>query len=200
MIKKLIKTYKIQITLAAIAVIAIVCAAAWLTHTVRRSSISITTDKRIDITPEIIEKIEAIGEWEFLTVADEELIDTTRNGIFTGGRLARIYYGTMRIGINMKNLPDGWLTVSGDTANLTLPAPRLLDNRFIDEARTRSFYESGRWTAADREEMYRRAHAAMLTKGLTPDNLRTAQNNADTQLRQMMQAMGFNTVIVKFEK
>lgn len=200
MIRKFLRLYSLQIALAVAAVIAVAAIALWIAHAGRNNEVALVSDNKIDITPEQIESIKAIGEWEFLSIADEELVDTTRRGFFSNDRLARIYYGTMRIGINMQRVKPDWINASGDTVTMILPPVGLLDNDFIDEARTRSFYESGRWTAADREAMYKRAHRMMKRKGLTAANIRIAQDNADAQLRRMMRTMGFNTVIIRFEK
>ena len=103
---------------------------------------------------------------------------------------------------NKKITINGTLTGVGDDTllvqSVTLPPVKLLDSDFIDEARTRSFYESGRWTAADREAMYRRAADAMRRKGLSRANIRSAESNADAQFRSMLQAMSFNNIIIRF--
>lgn len=198
MIKKFIRIYRVQIALFAVAAIAVVILFVFLVKAAQNTEISVFTDNRIDITPEQIESIRAIGEWEFLSVSDEEMVDTVRRGFFSDDHLTRIYYGTMRLGIDMKELTSDRITVSSDTVFLLLPPVRLLDERFIDEARTRAFHESGRWTADDRAAMYRRAAAIMKRKGLSQENIRSAQDNADSQVRKMMKAMGFGTVIVRF--
>lgn len=200
MLNKLLKPGYIRIAVIAVAAAAVIAAVMLSVHTVRSTEVSIVTDKDIDITPEQIESIKAIGEWEFLSVSYEELVDTIRHGFFSDSRLSRIYNGTLRLGINMHHVEPGWIRVSGDTVTLRLPPVGLLDNDFIDEARTRPFHESGRWTAADREELYMRAHRKMKLRGLTAANIRIAQDNADAQLRKMMHAMGFGTVIIRFGK
>lgn len=177
----------------------IVCLGWQLTRTCS-NTVSIESQSRIDLTPEQIQSIRDIGQWEFLAVSDEELIDTVRRGIFSDDRIARIYYGTMRVGVDMAKVSEGWLTTQGDTVVLTLPPVGLLDEQFIDEARTVAFYESGRWTAKDREAMYQRARRRMLAHGLSPQNLRSAEDNADAQFRQFLHAMGFQNVIIRFEK
>lgn len=198
MIKNFIRIYKVQIALFIAIAIAVIFVFVVLVRTVRSTEVAFVSDDRIDITPEQIESIRAIGEWEFLSVSDEELVDTVRRGFFSDDRLARIYYGTMRLGIDMRELTSDRITVSGDTVTILMPPIRLLDDNFIDEARTRAFHESGRWSADDREAMYRRAAARMKQKGLTQENIRSAETNADVQLRDMMKAMGFATVVVRF--
>lgn len=198
MIKNFIRIYKVQIALFIAIAIAVIFVLVVLVRTVRSAEMAFVSDGRIDVTPEQIESIRAIGEWEFLSVSDEELVDTVRRGFFSDDRLARIYYGTMRLGIDMRELTSDRITVSGDTVTILMPPIRLLDDNFIDEARTRAFHESGRWSADDREAMYRRAAARMKQKGLTQENIRSAETNADVQLRDMMKAMGFATVVVRF--
>jgi hypothetical protein len=145
-----------------------------------------------------IQSIRDIGQWEFLSVTDEELVDTVRKGLFRDDHLVRIYYGTMRLGIDLAKVSEGWITTSGDSVVLTLPPVGLLDERFIDEARTQSFHESGRWSARDREALYQKARRQMLAHGLTPQNLRSAEDNADAQFRRLLRSMGFEQVIIRF--
>ena len=84
----------------------------------------------------MIRSIEQIGEWSFLEIDDEEMVDTLRRGVFSKSELVRIYYGTLRIGFNLKETREGWLAMSGDTLVAKLPPVKLLDDNFIDEART----------------------------------------------------------------
>jgi len=153
---------------------------------------------KMGMTPTQIQSIRDIGQWEFLSVSDEELVDTTRRGIFIDDHLVRIYYGTMRLGIDMSLLTDESVDVVGDSVRLTLPPITLLDDNFIDEALTKAFHESGRWSADDREALYRKAQRQMITHGLSPENITIAQNNADAQLRTLLRAMGFKKVILRF--
>ena len=182
-----------------IAMAVIVMGAVWLTHSVRQTELTVEVDDAINVTPEQIESIKAIGEWEFLSIADEELVDTVRKGIFSDDHLVRIYYGTLRLGINMHHAQPGWLRPLGDSIVVTLPPIELLDNDFIDEARTKSFHESGRWTGADREALFRRAHRQMKSRCLTPQNIQMAQRNGKEQFRKMLLSMGFRHVSVGYE-
>lgn len=154
------------------------------------------------LSPTQVESIEAIGQWEFLAISDEELIDTMRHGFFGDDELVRIYYGTLRLGIDMQDVKEDWIAydISNDSIICTLPPVKLLDNNFIDEARTKSFFESGKWTGADRQDMYDRAYAAMKRRCLSKTNITTAENNAQTQFLGMFKALGHNNVKVQFEK
>jgi hypothetical protein len=152
------------------------------------------------MTPTQIQSIKAIGEWEFLSVSAEELVDTTRKRLLTKDELARIYYGTLRLGVNMNQTKPGWIETKGDSVTIILPKVRLLDKDFIDEARTKPFYESGTWTPEDREALYKKAYRMMTQHCLSKENLQAAEVNGREQFRNMMLAMGYKHVNITFEK
>ncbi|MBQ5407908.1 MAG: DUF4230 domain-containing protein [Prevotella sp.] len=198
-ISKMGKSNKVILALYGVGIIMAVVLIAWIFSSVKTSSVEISADQKIDITPEQIKSIKDIGEWEFLAISDEEMVDTVRKGFFSDDHLARIYYGTMRLGVNLKQVESGWITVNDDTLDITLPKIGLLDRDFIDEARTKSFFESGKWETKDREALLRRAYQRMLQRGLTPQNLEAARQNGDAQVRQVMQSMGFKFIKVRFD-
>ena len=190
---------KIYVTLGLVAVI-VVAGLVWrLIDEVKDAKLEVVSDNKIDISPEVVQSIKSIGEWEFLSIADEEMVDTIRKGIFSDDHLVRIYYGQLSLGVNMHKVGPRWIEAVGDSVTVTMPKVELLDNDFIDEARTKSFYESGKWSAADREAMYRRAYALMKKKCLTPKNIRTAQNNAESQMQNVMKSLGFRVVTIRYE-
>lgn len=165
----------------------------WLLFAEKDNHIAIEVDDGIDVTPQQIESIRAIGQWEFLSISTEELVDTVRKGLFSDDHLARIYYGTLRLGIDMSRVQ---LEARGDTVVATLPRVTLLDSNFIDEARTKAFFESGSWKPAAREALYNKARRQMLKHILTRENLATARQNADAQLRQLLRSMGYNNITI----
>ena len=165
----------------------------WLLFAEKDNHIALEVDDGIDVTPQQIESIRAIGQWEFLSITTEELVDTVRKGFISDDHLARIYYGTLRLGIDMSRVQ---LEARGDTVVATLPRVTLLDSNFIDEARTKAFFESGNWKPAAREALYRKARRQMLKHILTRENLATARQNADAQLRQLLRSMGYNNITI----
>lgn len=195
---KIYEIKRVKLILIAIGVIVAILFLWWLIRGVQQTEISLEADHHIDVTPQQIESIRAIGQWEFLAISNEELVDTTRKGFFSDDHLARIYYGTVRLGIDMQKMDSTWITVQGDSITLWLPRPALLDKEFIDEARTKSFHESGHWTAQDRETLYRRAQQRMLRYSLTPQNIETARKNGDVQMRRLMQSMGYQHVNIQW--
>lgn len=194
-----IVTY-IKIGIALVVVVLLVVGFFWLKGLTKGDHITIGTDNQIELTPTQIQSMKAIGEWEFLSVSAEEMVDTVRKGIFRDDELVRIYYGTLRLGLNMHRLQQGWIKVEGDSVAMTLPKIGLLDKDFIDEARTKPFFESGKWKPEDRDALYRKAYTQMMNHCLTQENLQAAEHNAEEQLRNMMRSMGFSNVRITFEK
>ncbi len=192
--------WKTKYSIYALIAIVVVIIFVWLVRSVQTTEVNIDVDDRINITPEQIESIKAIGEWEFLAITDEELVDTVRKRFFSDDHLVRIYYGTVRLGINMHQVEPGWIKPSGDSIEVTLPKIELLDRDFIDEARTKSFHESGRWQAADREALYRKAYQKMLKHCMTQANIESARQNGETQFRNMMKAMGYEHVLISWKQ
>lgn len=188
-----------KLNVRTLALIAFILVFVWIAFVEKDNSVELGVDNKINATPTQIESIREIGEWEFLSISNEELVDTIRKGLFSDDHLVRIYYGTLRLGINMHQASPRWLTVKGDTVTATLPKVGLLDKNFIDEARTQSFFESGTWKAADREALYKKAYRQMLHRCLTKANLKTAQDNADAQFRKMLRTLGYENIIIKFE-
>lgn len=159
-----------------------------------------TTDRGINITPVQIKQIKDIGQWEFLAIEDEELVDTVSKGIFSDDQLIRIYYGTIRLGIDLSKTKENWIQAVEDTVRVTLPPIELLDENFIDEARTKAFFETGSWKQKDREHLYQKARRMMLKRCLTKENLQTAYDNATEMFTKLLNSMGYEQVDITFQR
>lgn len=194
--KKSIKLYTFCALLLAIALFAL-----WqYTQSITFFSAQLESVNKIDITPQQISSIKKIGQWEFLAVNEEELVDTTRKGIFSDDHLVRIYQGTLRIGIDLQELNEQKISVQNDTLFMVLPPIKLLDKNFIDEANTRSFHETGKWKPADREHMYKKAQQLMIEHALTPQNFQIAKDYGESQMKELLTSIGFPHVIITFEE
>jgi hypothetical protein len=189
----------IKITITILAVVLLLAGFFWLRDLTKDDHFTVGSDTQIDVTPTQIMSIKAIGEWEFLAVNAEELVDTVRKGFFTDDQLVRIYYGTLRLGIDMSQLEPEWITVSGDSVTLLLPKVGLLDTDFIDEARTKPFFESGKWKPEDKEAMYKKAYRQMKAHCLTKENLQAAEANGEEQMRNMMRSMGYKNIKITWK-
>lgn len=190
---------KVKIIIGAVVLVAVVAIFFWVKSALKSNYVEIGSNEQIDTTPTQIQSIRDIGEWEFLSVSAEEMVDTVRKGFFSDDELVRIYYGTLRLGINMQNLSEDAIRVQSDTLQATLPKVTLLDKDFIDEAKTKSFYESGKWTPETHQALYQKAQAQMLKHCLTKENLAAAQSNAESQLTNLFKSLGYKNVVLHFE-
>lgn len=195
-------TLRLMARFPALPLAAVVIAAAWwaFAHFSKPDVLSVQASKSIDVTPEEIEAIRDIGQWEFVSFQTEELTDTTDRHWYGDRKWARIYTGTLRIGIDLRKTRAGWFAVQGDTALITLPQPALLDKNFIDEARSRTFYIKGKWNAAAQKALYLKARSRMIRRGVTAGRLNMARSQARRQMTNLAKGLGFKTVIVSFEK
>ena len=192
-------TKYIKLIIGAVVVIALVVVFFWVKSAFKDNYLELGTNDNIEPTPTQIQSIRDIGEWEFLSVSAEEMVDTVRKGFFSDDELVRIYYGTLRLGIDMQSLSEDAISVQGDTLQVTLPKVGLLDKDFIDEAKTKPFYESGKWSPQAHQALYQKAQRQMLTHCLTPENLTSAQSNAETQVSNLFKSLGYKNVIINFE-
>lgn len=178
-------------------VVAVCCGVAYLVHSVNSSSASLAVDEKIGDTPVCVERLRQIGEWEFLCISDEEVVDTTRRRLFKNDELTRIYTGKLRLGVDMREMTDDAIKHQGDSIIITLPEVKLLDEKFIDEAATKSFYESGSWNGEDYELLYKKAQRQMKEQCLTKENLQAARENGKAQVNKMLTVLKLKNVFVK---
>jgi hypothetical protein len=149
---------------------------------------------QVDIPTEI-SSIKEIAEWEFLTVEMEEFEDTViPRKIISDDQFARIYKGTARLGVDMKDAAENWVVTSHDTVRITLPAIRILDEDIIDDTQTRTFYENGKITPAIKNALYERAKQDMRRRAMSKENITAARENAQAQFTYMFRSMGFKMV------
>ena len=162
--------------------------------------VGITTNITYEQTPIIIKSMRHIGEWEFMTITDEEMVERTRkNLILSDDKLVRIYYGTLRLGIDLEKLREDAISIQGDSISIMLPAVQLLDDDFIDEALTKTFYESGEWDNKTQKEMYVEAQSIMIRYAMNDENQEQTRQLAEIQMRQLLQGLGFRHITIRFE-
>ncbi len=149
-------------------------------------------------TPMQLRSIERIGKWEFLSIEDEEIVDTVRHRLLLPDQyLVRIYRGTLSLGIDLSRAEQDWVDMRGDTVVVTLPPVTLLNPQFIDEARTRTFHETGTWDAQSREQMYHKARRQMMSRCLSEENLQAARENGKARMAAVFRNLGFANVVVE---
>lgn len=183
--------------------------AGWKVHRLTQSNqplIAVTHNTTIERTPEEIRAIRDIKEWEFLAVQTEELVEHHEAHTFGDKHLVKVFRGTLRIGINMQQADDQWFRADSSachlgappTAILTLPDIQLLDENFIDEPNSTTFYEEGTMSAKAKEALLNKAADAMKARALQPDNMEVARQAARDQFTKIFKALGFGEVEINF--
>lgn len=146
-----------------------------------------------------IKSVTDIGQWEFLTLSDEELVDSTESRLLgSDKKITRIYYGTLRLGIDLSKLANGGIHMREDTLDVKLPPVELLDSNFIDETRTQSFFEKGSWDHQARQALYEKAKRQMKARCMTEDNINIAQVHAVEEVSQLFRSMGYQYIDIHF--
>lgn len=156
-------------------------------------------EKPIEQSPEEIMRLQAIGQWEFLSVEAEELVERHYSGLMSERDLVCIYRGTLRIGVDMRKLPSDWVEMKERSAILHLPQPSLLDENFLDESRTTVFFEQGVFRPEERDAMRTEAKDKMKQRAMTAENLSIARRNTEAQFQKLFLAMGYEDVVVEFD-
>lgn len=181
-----------------ILILVILLAIGWFAYNYFSGEKAVESKEQIEMSTEIT-SIKEIAEWEFLTVEVEEFEDTViPRMIITDDQFVRIYKGTARLGVDMKEADSNWVACSGDTATLLLPQIKILDENIIDDMQTRTFYESGKMTPAIKEALYEKAKRDMRKRALSDENVAAAKENAKAQFSYMFHSMGYSTVNISF--
>lgn len=163
------------------------------------NAIALSSKGTLTPTAEEIRAMYDIGQWEFLSVETEEMIEKHAAHLLGDAHLVRIYRGTLRLGIDMQHASKDWFTAKGASVLLHLPEITLLDEDFIDETRTVTFHQKGTWQAQTLEEMRAQAAKAMKARAMTKQNLEEARRCAREQFTKVFEAFGYTSVEIYFE-
>ena len=194
-LKAMVRHWRITLFLLLLALIGYGAMVAYRTLTHSNDAV----EKPIEQSPEEIVRLQAIGQWEFLSVESEELVERHYSGLMSERDLVCIYRGTLRIGVDMRKLPSDWVEMKERSAILHLPQPSLLDENFLDESRTTVFFEQGVFRPEERDAMRTEAKDKMKQRAMTAENLSIARRNAEAQFQKLFLAMGYEDVVVEFD-
>ena len=194
-LKAMVRHWRITLFVLLVALIGYGAMVAYRTLTNSNDAV----EKPIEQSPEEIMRLQAIGQWEFLSVEAEELVERHYSGLMSERDLVCIYRGTLRIGVDMRKLPSDWVEMKERSAILHLPQPSLLDENFLDESRTTVFFEQGVFRPEERDAMRTEAKDKMKQRAMTAENLSIARRNAEAQFQKLFLAMGYEDVVVEFD-
>jgi hypothetical protein len=157
----------------------------------------------IDVSqPTVVDRIQRLQRLETVVYTVDKIVTGAKeNPIFpdflAGDRLLMLVHGEVIAGIDFTDLKPGDVRLNGKQIQLHLPAPQVFRTR-IDSAKTRVYSRQiGLLVPTDpnletqvRQEAERQLQEAAMADGI----LRTAQQNAASTIRSLLQGLGFEKI------
>jgi hypothetical protein len=157
----------------------------------------------IDISrPNVVDRIQRLQRLETVVYTMDKLVTGAKENpllpdFLTGDRLLMMVHGEVIAGIDFSNLKPDDVKVDGKQIHLHLPAAQVFSTR-LDSGKTRVYSrQTGVLVPTDpnletqvRQEAERQMQEAALADGI----LRTAQQNAASTIRSLLQGLGFERI------
>lgn len=111
---------------------------------------------------------------------------------------------SVKAGVDLQNITSDDVSINGDAISLQVPAPKIFSVSIPPE-RIRVLYQDvsffrTRFSAAEREALLRQAERQIRSITDSLGILATAQTNADTFLRKLLQQGGYQNISIEFKK
>ena len=167
--------------------------------------LSAVTGKTISIDvsrPNVVDRIQRLQRLETVVYTMDKLVTGAKENpllpdFLTGDRLLMMVHGEVVAGIDFSNLKPDDVKVDGKQIHLHLPAAQVFSTR-LDSGKTRVYSrQTGVLVPTDpnletqvRQEAERQMQQAALADGI----LRTAQQNAASTIRSLLQGLGFEKI------
>ena len=192
------KTYgKIKLAAVVVVCLIVMVAVLYMCHAAKSVTAGHQTEVVVTPTPVNLDSIRAIGQWAFLTVEMDEVVDTVDRGLFSSDRISVAYHGTLHYGIDVAEARPGWVTI----VSVVLPPVKLLDYRFLDERNVKVYEGRDDMDFINkptvRAALVRKAKAAMIRRGR--ENIPEARGKAEAEVRRIFSQHGYKKIVVSFE-
>ncbi len=157
----------------------------------------------IDVSrPNVVDRIQRLQRLGTVVYTMDKLVTGAKENpllpnFLTGDRLLMMVHGEVVAGIDFSNLKPDDVKVDGKQIHLHLPAAQVFSSR-LDSGKTRVYSrQTGVLVPTDpnletqvRQEAERQMQQAALADGI----LRTAQQNAASTIRSLLQGLGFERI------
>jgi Protein of unknown function (DUF4230) len=157
----------------------------------------------IDVSqPTVVDRIQRLQRLETVVYTMDKLVTGAKENpllpdFLTGDRLLMMVHGEVVAGIDFSNLKPDDVKVDGKQIHLHLPAAQVFSTR-LDSGKTRVYSrQTGVLVPTDpnletqvRQEAERQMQQAALADGI----LRTAEQNATSTIRSLLQGLGFERI------
>jgi Protein of unknown function (DUF4230) len=155
-------------------------------------------------TPAVVEKIRKLSRLETVIYSVDKIVEGERQtsmlpSFLAGDKLLLVAHGEVIAGIDLSQLQNSDVSVSGDTVTMHLPAPQIL-SASLDNKRTNVYSRTtGVLVEADPnlETLVRRSAEQQITQAAIADGiLDKARENARASVTTLLYGLGFHTVSV----
>jgi hypothetical protein len=157
----------------------------------------------IDVSqPTVVDRIQRLQRLETVIYTMDKVVSGAKGNsvlpdFLVGDRLLMLVHGEVVAGIDFSDLKPGDVRVDGKKVHLHLPAPQIFRTR-LDSAKTRVYSrQTGLLVPTDpnletqvRQQAEQQLQEAAMADGI----LRTAQQNALSTIRSLLQGLGFESI------
>ncbi|WP_029902331.1 DUF4230 domain-containing protein [Prevotella sp. 10(H)] len=148
----------------------------------------------------IVQKIESLGNLEVLKYNIQDMVEYKKiRQWLPNAKTALIVSGEVICCVDLTRLRPEDIYTSGDSIRLTLPAPEVCHVN-IDHSASRIYdMQFGLWETTEiADEAYRHAESQLREQAQKLDMDSKSRDNTVNLLRPILQAMGFNDVMITF--
>lgn len=163
---------------------------------------------RIDLSqPAVVQRIQRLQRLETVVYSMEKIVTGAQDNAYLpkflgGDRILLIVHGEVTAGIDLGKLDESKIKITGRRVEIELPPAEIFSTR-IDNERTRVYSrETGLFTTPDpnlesaaRREAERQIGQSAIESGI----LKTAADNGRANVTGLLQALGFETVVISDE-
>jgi tRNA A58 N-methylase Trm61 len=156
----------------------------------------------IDVSqPTVVDRIQRLQRLETVVYTMDKLVTGAKENVLpdflTGDRLLLMVHGEVVAGVDLSSLKMDDVRVEGKQVHLHLPAPQVFTTR-LDSTKTRVYSrQTGLLVPTDpnlETQVRQEAERQLLEAAMAGGILRTAQMNAISTIRSLLQGLGFERI------
>ena len=156
----------------------------------------------IDVSqPTVVDRIQRLQRLETVVYTMDKLVTGAKENVLpdflTGDRLLMMVHGEVVAGVDLSGLKANDVRVEGKQVHVHLPAPQVFMTR-LDSAKTRVYSrQTGLLVPTDpnlETQVRQEAERQLLEAAMAGGILRTAQMNAASTIRSLLQGLGFEGI------
>jgi hypothetical protein len=162
-------------------------------------------DTKVDLSrPSVIKEIRSLGNLETASYSIEKIVEAGQEGnvfqdVLYGDRILLIAHGKVTAGVDLTNISDDDVSVSGSKLEINVPAPVILSSS-LDNSKTKVYDRSqGILNRGDKDletEARTSAESSITTAACEAGIFEEARENTIERIKQLFSFAGFTEVEV----